>query len=100
MPHKKHSHDLFHVTYEVCDGVTVTRQGPQFAREVAHKHFDRLWKENHMSRNQAYRWLRETLQLPKDRGHIRHLNVPECRQLVYYVQKYLEKLPCQHKKER
>lgn len=39
-------------------------------RSEAHKHFDRLWKEEISSRNNAYEWLCKMFRLPRNQAHI------------------------------
>lgn len=39
-------------------------------RAEAHAIFDRLWKEGHMTRTEAYRWLASEFDLPRRRAHI------------------------------
>ncbi len=51
------------------------------ARIEAHEVFDRLWKCGVMSRTEAYRWLREALQLRANTGHISSLDAEQCKLL-------------------
>lgn len=44
----------------------------------AHNHFDPLWRDNYMSRSEAYAWLREAMNMtPKD-CHIGKFDIPTC----------------------
>lgn len=45
------------------DGKPLVDEGTHRARKAAHASFDPLWKDGHMSRKEAYRWLRRTLGL-------------------------------------
>lgn len=51
------------------------------ARMVAHAAFDPLWKEGHMRRAQAYRWLADKLQLPVKKCHISWLELEQCKRV-------------------
>ena len=48
----------------------------------AHRFFDPLWIFGTMTRRQAYKWLRETLNKDTAGGHIAELNAAECYQLI------------------
>lgn len=59
------------------------------ARQDAHRAFDRLWKDGHMTRSAAYRWLSKTLEIPPERCHIRMMDAStaldvECVAEEYY----------------
>jgi hypothetical protein len=51
-------------------------------RKKAHDVFDPLWKSGKMRRSKAYKWLRNTLHLSKNDGHIGMFTVEQCRQLI------------------
>lgn len=40
------------------------------ARQEAHRSFDRLWREGHMTRAAAYRWLASRLGVPEPDAHM------------------------------
>jgi len=52
------------------------------ARITAHKWFDTLWKENEVTRGQAYAWLAKQLGLSKSRCHIGEFDEDQCRLVV------------------
>jgi ssDNA-binding Zn-finger/Zn-ribbon topoisomerase 1 len=50
------------------------------ARIRAHDVFDRIWKEGHMSRKNAYMWLAKAMK--RDVVHIGSMDVDECEAVV------------------
>jgi hypothetical protein len=48
-------------------------------KQKAHAAFDPLWKEKHMSRNQAYKWLSKVMQICKKECHIGMFNTQQCK---------------------
>lgn len=62
------------------------------ARIYAHRIFDRLWKAKvgekpHMSRHQAYAWMRKTMGLSDSEGHLGSFTTEQCNMLVAHVLK-------------
>ena len=60
------------------------------ARILAHRIFDRLWKEEpghapRMTRNQAYVWVRKTLGLSDKEAHIGRFTIEQCNALIEAV---------------
>lgn len=53
-------------------------------RMKAHVEFDKLWKgpDAQMSRSEAYRWMIDTLALPKDDAHIAKFSTEQCQTLI------------------
>ena len=62
------------------------------ARKQAHDEFDRLWKEGYMSREDAYTWLAERLNLPRRRCHIAQLNESQCFDVEKTTMKKLKQM--------
>lgn len=55
----------------------------RIAKQKAHKAFDRLWKEEEiMKREEAYGWLADILELPKEYCHIGMFSVKTCERVV------------------
>jgi ssDNA-binding Zn-finger/Zn-ribbon topoisomerase 1 len=54
----------------------------KLARIGAHEAFDRLWKSRKMTRTQAYSWMQEAMNLPKDEVHIGRFTKEQCIHLV------------------
>jgi len=52
------------------------------ARIAAHDAFDQIWKNGHLSRNSAYRWLQTKLGLPKHECHIGLFDKDMCARVV------------------
>lgn len=52
------------------------------ARKEAHRHFDRLWREGHMTRSDAYAWLAFKMEMPMDDAHMGMMTDAECRKVV------------------
>lgn len=62
------------------------------ARKLAHRIFDRLWREEEghkprMTRAQAYAWMRRTLKLTEDEAHIAKFQTELCETLIAAVKK-------------
>lgn len=52
-------------------------------KSKAHAAFDPLWKEGiFKSRNRAYNWLANKLQISKEECHIGMMSVKQCRQVI------------------
>jgi len=66
------------------------------ARKVAHMAFDRLWKEDHVKRTVAYRWLGHVLGIenPRRDCHIKHFDIERCKQVVGVCVDMLLKCRC------
>lgn len=52
------------------------------AKMDAHGAFDPLWKEDGMSRKEAYVWLREAMGLSEDECHIGLMDVEACLKVI------------------
>jgi len=57
---------------------TLANKNTRALRMQAHNMFDRIWKKNHMTRQQAYQWLAIILGLSIDKCHIRYMNEALC----------------------
>lgn len=51
-------------------------------RVMAHRQFDRLWRERHMTRSQAYLWLKKVFDLSWDEAHIAMFGPERCMDLI------------------
>ena len=51
-------------------------------RMEAHKAFDAMWKRKRWKRAHAYKWLRETMNLPPERAHIGLMGPVACRKII------------------
>lgn len=51
-------------------------------RNAAHRGFDPLWKSKRMSRRNAYKWLRDKMDLTSKEAHIGKFNEEQCLQLL------------------
>lgn len=53
-------------------------------RVKAHNEFDKLWKgqDAPMIRSEAYRWMIDTLAIPKDDAHIAKFSAEQCQTLI------------------
>lgn len=51
-------------------------------KHTAHEWFDRLWKEEHMTRHQAYDWLSEYLGIPHEYTHIGMFSTRTCLRVI------------------
>jgi hypothetical protein len=57
------------------------------ARIEVHALFDRLWKEEHMNRHQAYRWLAKQFNAPE--VHIGEFSLQDCGFIMPILKKEL-----------
>lgn len=95
------------VNYPKCDGTATwlpyeanqpepAPRETRDARKRAHKQLDRLMAEGVMGKKGAYNCMKQVLQLPKQRAHIRYLNAAQCDEFCAWVDKIIDK----HKKRR
>lgn len=61
-------------------------------RVEAHIHFDRLWRHGFMTRKEAYNWLREEMNLPRHKCHMRKMSISQCKQVIEMSKEKLEEL--------
>lgn len=61
-------------------------------KKHAHGVFDKLWKERHMNRTKAYRWLSQQLGIKKAYCHIGMFDVKKCKEVVSVCNRYLNKV--------
>ena len=66
------------------------------ARTLTHEKFDRLWKEGHLSRRQAYRWLQRAMKMTEEQAHIGRFTIEQCRTLYRLL---LDRSPAEIKTE-
>jgi hypothetical protein len=65
-------------------------------RSRGHEAFDKIWKNKHMSRNKAYKWLAEQMNIPREACHFSLFNEKECEKAIKICNKYIE----ENKKEK
>ncbi len=58
-------------------------------KKEAHKYFDEIWKSNKMTRNDAYKWLSDTLNIPLEYTHIGMFDENLCKNARTYCYQYL-----------
>ncbi|MGL6141541.1 MAG: zinc-finger-containing protein, partial [Enterobacterales bacterium] len=58
------------------------------AKSLAHRAFDDIWRDKHMSRSQAYSWLAESLGIEKKDCHIGMFDVDMCMRVVDVSENY------------
>lgn len=59
---------------------------PTKAKRIeAHDAFDKLWKENGMTRGDAYRWMQRVLNLSAREAHIGSFDIAMCERLISAV---------------
>lgn len=62
------------------------------ARQIVHAAFDLLWQGNkkkapQMTRSEAYEWLRQTMGLDEETGHIAMMDEAQCNQLAVAIKR-------------
>lgn len=60
-------------------------------RKKAHDAFDSLWREEHMTRTEAYAILSEKMGIEKTHCHIRNFSVHQCKQVISIAELLLGK---------
>ncbi len=59
-------------------------------RDKAHFYFDKIWQENGMlSREVAYEWLAQMLDISEPKAHFRLMNKQQCKDAIYFCQQIL-----------
>jgi hypothetical protein len=53
-------------------------------RRKAHEVFDRIWKDGHLKRGQAYAWLHKQLGW-KEAPHMEYMTIEQCQQVIRIV---------------
>lgn len=56
-------------------------------RKLAHFIFDPLWKQGEMTRSDAYTWLAEQMEIPRDQCHIGMFDATQCQLVIDVVNK-------------
>jgi len=58
----------------------------------AHKYFDMIWKQGHLKRTDAYKWLSTRLGIPSEHTHIGMFDVETCEMVVFSAKQLLNDL--------
>lgn len=100
-PHRKDLHKLkFYQcvpcdAYVGCHGISDRPLGRlancelRSAKSAAHRMFDAIWKNSHMSRSDAYSWLSRKLGIAGSDTHIGMFDVAQCERTVECSREYL-----------
>jgi hypothetical protein len=95
-----HREDLFNLTFYSCDpcgayvGCHGTSNKPlgrlanaqlRQAKSAAHRAFDPLWRNKIMTRQKAYKWLAQSLQINGKNCHIGMFDVKQCEKVIELV---------------
>lgn len=62
------------------------------AKKEAHRHFDVIWKEKHLTRNEAYLKLSNYLGLPPKYTHIGMFREDTCKKVIEFSKAFLADL--------
>lgn len=60
------------------------------ARMAAHRTFDQIWKQGHLTRSTAYRWLQSKMNLTSAECHMAEMTIEQCNEVVEVSNEYLE----------
>lgn len=72
---------------------TLANSALKLKRRETHNVFDRMWKEQKMSRTDAYKWLSAQMKLPEYRTHIGSFDMAQCEQVLQLCYKnYCDKV--------
>lgn len=100
-PHRKDLYKLKFFLCEPCDayvGCHGTSEQPlgrlanaslRKAKSAAHRAFDPIWKQKHMSRSKAYKWLSNVLGIEAKDCHIGMFDEDQCSRVEYAASQYL-----------
>src|SRR3990167_4406409 len=70
-------------------GIPANKETKQ-RRIKAHEFFDGLWKDDGpMTRNQAYKWMQQSMGMTPDEAHIGRFDIGQCDKLIRLVCDYL-----------
>ena len=77
------------------DGFALGRLAKKNLRKLkkeAHKDFDKLWREKHITRSKAYEELTDFLELPPEYTHIGMFGIDTCKIVIEWSIEYLDEL--------
>lgn len=93
-----HRRDLYHLSFFYCDNShdpayvgthkdgkplgTLADSETRTARSLAHRSFDKIWKDKLLSRSDAYAVLSKHMNLPPEKTHIGMFNVEQSEEVV------------------
>ena len=60
----------------------VANETLRLKRMETHQIFDAFWKSNHMSRQNAYKWLSQQMRLPMSETHIAGFEMEQCQRVI------------------
>lgn len=60
-----------------------------YSRMAAHAAFDPIWKDGHMLRSEAYRWLADRLGITKGECHIVNFDDRTCRKVTLLCDEFM-----------
>jgi len=72
-------------TWRMKEDGTGADRPTRAARIRAHIVFDALWRRGTISRDEAYHWLRKTMDLSEEQGHIAKMTKEQCELLIEKV---------------
>jgi len=64
----------------------------RYWKKEAHKFFDIIWKNEYLTRNQAYEYLAKHLNLPTEYCHIGMFSVKTCQEVVNWSKQMVEEI--------
>ena len=60
----------------------VANETLRLKRIETHRVFDTFWKERHMTRSHAYKWLSQQMRIPVKATHIGGFEMDQCQKVV------------------
>lgn len=60
-------------------------------RSIAHAEFDPMWQDGYRTRTEAYKWLSDTLGIPKEHCHIGMFDIQTCRKILIETEKEIKR---------
>lgn len=90
------------VNFPKCDSYCGTHEedGSSFGRlankqlrqykKVSHDAFDKIWMQKLLTRNEAYEWFSEELNIPLDYTHIGFFGIENCKKAITLSNEYMK----------
>jgi len=106
-PHRKDLHKLVFYSCSPCKAYigchastgkpfgTLADARLRSKRSLAHKEFDVLWKEKHMTRKQAYSWLASKMGISANECHIGLFDTGDCEVVIQLANEKLVDFWCE-----
>ena len=74
-----------------CNEMNKFKESKNFPtyKNKAHFYFDKIWKHNLLTRDEAYEWLAKKLDLTREQAHFSLLDNNQCEEAIFFCQQIL-----------